>query len=36
MELEPTQVEPNGLTVNRLNYSAILSIKAITKVSVCM
>ena len=31
MEFQPTRAEPNGLTVLRLNLSAIFSIKAMTK-----
>ena len=33
---EPTLAEPNGLTVSRLNNSAILSKKGVTKLSICM
>ena len=36
MGFEPTQAETNGLTVHRLHHSAILSIKAVTKLSFCM
>ena len=36
MEFQPTQAEPNGLTVLRLNHSAILSIKDLTKLSIYM
>ena len=36
MGLEPTLADLNGLTVSRLNHSAILSIKAVTKLSFCM
>ena len=36
MEFQPTRAEPNGLTVLRLNLSAILSIKAMTKLSFYM
>ena len=34
--LEPTLADLNGLTVNRLNHSSILSIKTVTKLSFCM
>ena len=34
--LEPTLADLNGLTVNRLNHTSILSIKAATKLSFCM
>ena len=33
---EPTLADLNGFTVSRLNHSAILSIKAVTKQSFCM
>ena len=33
---EPTLADLNGLTVSRLNHSAILFIKAVTKLSFCM
>ena len=33
---KPTQAENNGLTVHRLNHLAILSIKGVTKLSLCM
>ena len=36
MWLEPTLADLNGLTVNRLNHSSILSIKTVTKLSFCM
>ena len=36
MGLEPTRAETNGLSVNRLNHSAILSIIGETKLSFCM
>ena len=36
MEFEPTRAETNGLSVHRLNHSAILSIKVVTKLSFCM
>ena len=36
MGFEPTQVETNGLTVHRLNHTAILSSKGVTKLSFCM
>ena len=36
LEFEPALAEPDGLTVSRLNHSAILSIKAINKLSFSM
>ena len=36
MGFEPTLADPNGLTVHGLNHSAILSIKAVTKLSFYM
>ena len=36
MGYEAMQAESNGLTVHRLNHSAILSIKGVTKLSFCM
>ena len=36
MDFEPTQAETNGLTVHRLNHTAILSVKVVTKLSFCM
>ena len=36
MGLEHTQVIPNGLTVRRLNHSAILSILGGNKLSFCI
>ena len=36
MGFEPTSAETNGLTVHRFNHSAILSIKGVTKLSICM
>ena len=36
MGFEPTQAETNGLTVHRLNHSAVLSLKIVTKLSFCM
>ena len=36
MGLEPTLADLNGLTVSRFNHSAILSIKAVTKLSFCV
>ena len=36
MGFEPTQAETNGLTVHRLNHSAVLSLKSVTKLSFCM
>ena len=36
MGFEPTRAETNDLSVHRLNHSAILSIKIVTKLSFCM
>ena len=36
MGLEPMLADLNGLTASRLNYSAILSIKAMNKLSFCL
>ena len=36
MGFEATRAETNGLSVNRRNDSAILSIKGVTKLSFCM
>ena len=36
MGFEPTQAETNGLAVHRLNHTAILSVKGVTKLSFCM
>ena len=36
MGVEPTIADLNGLTVSRLNHLAILSIKGLTKLPICM
>ena len=36
MGVEPMQAETNGLTLHRLNHSAVLSLKNVTKLSFCM
>ena len=36
MGFEPMQAETNGLTVHRLNHSAVLALKSLTKLYFCM